>query len=231
VVVKQRPRRDYLALLDRIHEALRPRTYVEIGVGFGRSLAAAQPDTRAIVIDPNPQEFIEPIRCSPEFFRVTSDEFFAENDLRALLGGPYDLAFIDGQHLIEFALRDFINLERVAGERSVILLHDCIPIDEQSSTRTRTTIDWTGDVWKLVPCLREHRPDLRITVIDVPLSGMAIVTGLDSDSTLLHDNYDDICERYVGMGYDAINGATEEKLTPIPNDWERIVGLLPGSRL
>ena len=40
-------------------------------------------------------------------FPQTSDEFFARNDVGAELGGlPVDLAFIDGMHHFEFALRD-----------------------------------------------------------------------------------------------------------------------------
>src|SRR4030088_274654 len=49
------PGDNYLTVLDRIHRHLRPRTYVEIGVETGRSLALAQPGTTCIAIDPRPQ--------------------------------------------------------------------------------------------------------------------------------------------------------------------------------
>ena len=45
-------------------------------------------------------------------YELTSDEFFARYDLSELLGGPVELAFIDGLHLFEQVLRDFVNLER-----------------------------------------------------------------------------------------------------------------------
>src|SRR5580765_2941741 len=46
---------NYLALLGLIHSHLCPRTYVEIGVGSGRSLARAGPTTLCVGIDPEPK--------------------------------------------------------------------------------------------------------------------------------------------------------------------------------
>src|SRR5258707_1284640 len=45
----------YIDLLSMIHTHLEPRTYVEVGVADGRSIALARPDTRAIGIDPEPK--------------------------------------------------------------------------------------------------------------------------------------------------------------------------------
>src|SRR5215467_1793101 len=49
------PGPQYLEVMAMIHAHLRPRTYVEIGVNTGLSIALARPETRAIGIDPEPR--------------------------------------------------------------------------------------------------------------------------------------------------------------------------------
>jgi hypothetical protein len=62
----------------------------------------------------------------------------------------FSLAFIDGLHLFEQAFLDFIALEKFARPGSVIMIHDCLPLNRVTADRTRTTDFYTGDVWKLV---------------------------------------------------------------------------------
>ena len=81
----------------------------------GMSLRMAVSGTRCIGVDPNP--ILDRELPDTRIFTLTSDEFFARHDLRDLLGGPVALAFIDGLHLFEQVLRDFINVERHAGSR------------------------------------------------------------------------------------------------------------------
>ncbi|HYF45051.1 MAG TPA: class I SAM-dependent methyltransferase, partial [Acidimicrobiales bacterium] len=180
---------DYYDLLDRVHRHLRPRTYVEIGVQRGLSLRSVGQGTTAIGIDPEaPAEPPEEASATIRLFAETSDDFFAQHDLRAELDGrDLDLGFIDGLHLFEYALRDFVNLERHCHAGSVILVHDCIPLDEECASRERKTVAWTGDVWKLIACLRAERPDLDVATADVPPTGMAVITGLDPSSTALSE--------------------------------------------
>lgn len=211
--------RSYVDLLDLLHESLRPRTYVEIGVGWGRSLALAHSETTSVGIDPRPKlRTVIPVRT--RIFRLTSDEFFESHDLNALLDGlPVDLAFIDGMHLFEFALRDFIHLERAARPGSVIAIHDCSPPNAEVATRERVSRFWTGDVWKLIPCLRERRPDLTVCVVDAPPSGLGLVTGLDPTSGVLEAQFAEICERFAEREFDeAARGALEL----IPPAWTLI---------
>src|SRR5215831_10139014 len=100
------PGDDYLAYLRRFHEALRPGVYLEIGVDAGRTLSLARPPTRAIGVDPSApagRAFAAPTRLHS----VESDVFFESGEAeRELAGAPVDLAFVDGLHLFEQALRD-----------------------------------------------------------------------------------------------------------------------------
>jgi hypothetical protein len=216
----------YLELLERIHAHLRPATYVEIGVHEGDSLVLASQETRAVGIDPAPS-VTRPVASTTTVVPRTSDEVLAGNELSRLLDGrPVELAFIDGMHLFEWALRDFIQLERHCTPASTILVHDCYPLDEVTAARDRTTVFWSGDVWKLVLCLRDNRPDLRIAVADVEPTGLAVVRGLDPWSTVLADRYDELCARYVAMGYDAIADDKERQLRLVSGEWPVVRKLL-----
>jgi hypothetical protein len=230
--VPRRPRFPYFDLLDRIHQHLRPRTYVEIGVSTGRSLTLALPGTRCIGVDPEPQ-IIFSLPRRARIFHQTSDAFFADHDLRTLLGGlPVDLAFIDGMHHFEYALRDFINLERFAGDRTTVLVHDCLPVDEVTAARERTTDFWSGDVWRLILLLRRWRPDLEVAVVDWGPSGVGVISGLDPGSSVLSDHYDEIVAEYLALPYSALDdgstgGSKAEQLQVVPGTWPAVAPLLP----
>ncbi len=198
------PGDDYYDWLHYFHETLKPAVYVEIGLGHGRSLALAGKGARAIGIDPY-QGFWENLNyVSPDIpatlFPLASDDFFKQHDLRQEIGkSTFDLAFIDGLHLFEQVLKDFINLERYARKDSVILIHDCLPVEAIVAERERCTGFWTGDVWRIIPCLKTFRPDLRIMTIPTYPSGLGVVTNLDPLSTGLSDNYDEILAYYLKL--------------------------------
>ncbi|MEM6375685.1 MAG: class I SAM-dependent methyltransferase [Pseudomonadota bacterium] len=176
---------DYITALDLIHDILKPATYVEIGCREGRSLTLAR--CPSLAIDPD-FEIRMGLSSPTRIFKQTSDEFFASEDLRALLGGPVDLAFIDGMHQAEFALRDFLNLEMHARDDSVILVDDILPEEMSWTTRTRQTPLWTGDVYKVIPFLRLHRPELDIRVFDIEMKGLAVISGLNPNDRQIQKN-------------------------------------------
>jgi hypothetical protein len=138
-----------------------------------------------------------------------------------------DFAFIDGMHLFEYALRDFMNLERYCSRESVILFHDCYPSARIHAEREPQTVVWCGDVWKLIPCLRDQRPDLNVRAIDVHPEGMGIITGLDPDSATLRESYDEIEARYLALDFDWVEEAQAERLARLDHDWALIEPLLP----
>ena len=111
-------------ILSALHAYLKPRTYFEIGVERGETLKLAC--CPSIGIDPNMKINHQAIGEKPAclLYRMASDRFFETYDPEALLGAKIDFAFLDGMHLFEFLLRDFINVERHCRRNSLIALHD-----------------------------------------------------------------------------------------------------------
>ena len=220
------PGDEYYAWLERLHEALRPETYVEIGVSTGVTLALARPPTRVFGVDPQPRVTSQ-FETETHLFTETSDAFFALRRLEGPLAGrPVTLAFIDGLHRFEQCLRDFISLEAYCGPTSTILLHDTVPLDEPTQRRERATSFWTGDVWKAVLVLKHYRPDVDIFTIATPPSGLTMVTGLDPSSHVLAAAYDEAVERYLGVSFREVEDHLEEALNIGPNDWETVAARL-----
>lgn len=216
----------YLEVLRRIHEHLRPQTYLEIGVEVGRSLTLALPETRAIGIDPRP-EIAMPLGPLTTVYEMTSDEFFARHDAREKLGGlPIELAFIDGMHRFEFALRDFINVERNCTPGSTILFHDAYPLDRVTAARECQTRFWSGDVWRMVLALRKYRPDLRVHTVAAFPTGLGIVRGLDPGSRVLRERFAEIEREMLALDYSVLGADKAGMLAAFPNDWERIKSIL-----
>ncbi|MET1078205.1 MAG: class I SAM-dependent methyltransferase [Pseudomonas sp.] len=185
--------RHYLEVLQRLHVHLLPDLYMEIGVRNGGSLQLARGS--AVGIDPKNQLTVT-LPPSTLFYEMTSDDFFVaarQSDIKEKV----DLAFIDGMHLFEYALRDFINIERYATPWTLVMFDDICPNHPLQAARDRQTTVWMGDVWKLRDCLKRYRPDLVQVVLDTSPSGLLLVMGLDPGNSVLSDNYAQILRDYV----------------------------------
>ncbi|HET7767006.1 MAG TPA: tetratricopeptide repeat protein [Burkholderiales bacterium] len=216
----------YLDIMSMIHVHVHPRTYIEIGVESGQSLALALPETRAIGVDPEPKISV-PLGPQMRVVAERSDDYFASHDVQAELGGlPIDLAFIDGMHQFEFALRDFMNLERLSSPTSTVLVHDCFPLSRLTAERDRRTTFWSGDIWRLILLLKRHRPDLAVDVIATAPTGLGVIRRLDPGSRVLHDRYQEIVREFLAIDYSALETDKRGMLGLFPNDWERIKTIL-----
>ncbi|MEV7089587.1 class I SAM-dependent methyltransferase [Streptomyces sp. NPDC093085] len=206
---------DRHGFLRQLHRVYKPRTYLEIGVNDGRSLALSR--VPSVAVDPA-FKVVTDLSCDVHLVRATSDDFFARKDplihlrngrnpFRALarrdpvnlLGGDpkLELSFIDGMHLFEFALRDFMNVEKHSRWSSVIVLDDMLPRDIDEAARDRHTKFWAGDVYKVATVLRRYRPDLLVLDIDTEPTGVVAIFGADPGNTVLDQEYEKIIEEYV----------------------------------
>lgn len=209
----------YLEWLEKLYHFLKPKNVIEIGVSQSASLARVPAPAIAIGVDPVPS-VIYPLQTEAHIFAETSDDFFAKRNVRELLRGePLSIGFIDGSHLFEQALRDFMNLEKFCGPNSVIMFHDTVPLDEVTQRRTPETHFSTGDVWKTVLCLKQHRPDLDLFTIATPPTGLTIVTGMNPSSTILAEIYDDTVADLLNLSFAAVENTLSSDLNLVPNDW------------
>lgn len=209
--------RDYYDILAELHSTWQPKVYLEIGVATGKSLALTRAGTRTIGIDPDTAEierlFYHSPEQTPQLYRMTSDDFFETVNVPQAMAQPcFNVAFIDGLHLFDQVLLDFINLEKFAGSDSVIFIHDCLPINAHVATRNRNTAFWTGDVWKVIPCLKSIRPDLEIITLPVAPSGLALIRKLDPRSQILERHFDSLVQHFNTL--------------KLPDIWEERASLL-----
>lgn len=208
----------YREVLSRIHRMVRPDMYLEIGVERGLTLALATTASVAAGVDPAELPVDKPLPKGARLYRMKSDEFFERETPNSVFGGrPVDLAFIDGMHWFEYAVRDFSHVERWASKDSVIVLHDCLPVTTVAARRDRASTFWVGDVWKALECLLDRRPDLLIHVVPTAPSGLVVVRRLDPSSRVLIDEAADIDRRYRDAAYPHEPGAWPEKYRVVEN--------------
>jgi hypothetical protein len=204
---------DYRDVLRWFHGHLQPSRYFEIGTLTGATLGLA--NCPSLAVDPmfqlDASGFLgRKSQCS--LYQLTSDKFFASFDPSAILGGKIDLAFLDGMHRCEFLLRDFTNTEKYCHKNSVIIFHDCVPVETSIAERTPglPTVRahrngmWAGDVWRVVLALQHYRPDLKIHVFDAAPTGLVAITNLNSRSEKLQTDYFDVVDSMLNLDLETI---------------------------
>lgn len=167
--------------LTQLHELLKPKVYLEIGVQHGWSLQLSKA-AASIGVDPHPLVTEEQMRkIMPGQVHIeeqTSDAFFETFPMPDEINhyGYVDFAFIDGMHLAEFAWRDFVNVEQYCHDKSVVVFDDVLPTTVEMAAREQCPGDWTGDVWKIFYELR-YETDYVLALVDTTPTGTLVVTG------------------------------------------------------
>ncbi len=188
----------YMNFLTGLHSSMLFDWYLEIGCRSGASFAPVR--SKTIAVDPFFRAEINIIGQKPALhvFQATSDDFFAtgflgKNDIRL------SVSFLDGMHLFEYLLRDFMNTEAASDPKGVIMMHDLVPHNLAMTTRNLKGIRgaWTGDVWKILPILQRWRPDLTLTMLNLRPTGVLCVSNLSPDNRVLHENYDAIVAEFI----------------------------------
>ena len=166
--------------LTMLHDLLRPHVYLEVGVQYGLSLDLAVHSSWAIGIDPQP---LVQAKGNQTIYQMTSDRYFAFPQDNA--PDQIDMAFIDGSHIFEDALNDFVNIAALCGPKSVIVFDDVLPYTQEMTSREPVPGDWTGDVWKVHYILSSYLPNCYLA--DTFPTGTMVVWGFPLDQRKLQD--------------------------------------------
>lgn len=216
--------------IEQIHSWLAPHTVVEIGTGRAPLLAKLQPLGMAMVVDPSPV-LSTPLPTNTHVFAETSERFFAERRLTALLDRRrIDLAIVSGPRLFEQALSDVSRLAEYCSPRSLVLVTGTVPLDEPTQRTAREAGFHTGDLWKIVLCLRTLRPDLQLLTIPAPPSGLTVIAGLGTRPAVFDAAYHDVVARYLEFPYHELRGRETELLNLETNDPATVEPLLRAYR-
>jgi predicted O-methyltransferase YrrM len=183
---------NYLDFFSTLHDEIQPKKYLEIGVRHGRSIAQAK--CPSVGVDPSPD--IKVAIPNATLYSQTSDNFF-EHTADNILTNDIDMLFIDGMHLFEYALRDYMNCEKYTHNNSLVIMDDIFPSHNTQAARDRCSQVWTGDVWKVIPCLMKNRPDLALIGVDTSPTGLLLIINCNSQDNKLALNYNDILAEFV----------------------------------
>lgn len=216
------PGANYYEVLQWLHEDLRPESYVEIGVWRGHTLMLARPPTMALGIDPFP-EVDDCWRTQTQVLPLASNEFFAKHTLREFFGADrFSLAFVDGSHRFEQVIDDIFNLEKYAKPESVIAVHDTVPLDEKTSARERRAQFYTGDVWKVIPFLKQYRPDLALITVRTGPSGLTLIRRLNPSRPRSQAEVEAL-GRFQALPWEHYERHRDDFLETIPNERGAVV--------
>ena len=204
---------DRTKLINKYVIANKYESYLEIGTqnkdnNFDHILTRIK-----VCVDPDP--------LAQASFVMGSDDFFRQNKLK------FDIIFIDGLHESEQVKKDIQNALLCLNNGGVILVHDCVPLSEESQRVPRETKVWTGDVWKAIVYMRRF-PDISIEILDIE-TGIGIITKQQSIPIEIEDpTYEEYMLKRKEwftpkkkIIYSAITGDYDNPIVhDIPEGWE-----------
>jgi hypothetical protein len=172
-------------LVAGLHEAMVPRTYLEVAAppGAGATFSRAT----WIGVDPGDIER-HPEQCDRDLVRGEHGDVWSWTEAVAPFRDlPVDVALLDGIHLAEYALRDFISVERLTGRSSVVVVGGALP--RSAADASRAPRSEAGDVFKAVQVMARRRPDLTVVLVNASPDGAAVVVGTNPMSATLGEAY------------------------------------------
>lgn len=151
----------HIPFISNLADLLKPKMYAEIGIYESETLNAVAKHSDEVVgvdINPSAKQYIR--AKNAKFIHGTVDQLI---EYLTSINAEIDLAFIDGDHRIESALRDFEGLDKHASKNALILFHDTWPTNPED-----TEVGRCADSY-LVPTLLKDRTNGAWSSITIPI--------------------------------------------------------------
>ncbi len=207
--------------------------YLEIGVEFGRTLAAVKAE-KIWGVDPAPLFSAKSSSGRLCLMKTTSDSFFEKLEP----GQRFDFIFLDGLHQALQTYRDLVNSMSHIKADGIIVIDDVLPVDDLSadpnmwrSIRKRrmlgkTDMAWHGDVYRVVLEVVKKHPNLNIFVVNDEKyrNGRAVIWNFSE--TPLEKNTDLSSASLPQSDY-----VSTLKRHDLLGNWEKLAGKFVDSRI
>ena len=152
---------DRFDLINLLIETFGFKSYLEIGVH--------NPKDNFDFIKAEKKVGVEPDPVGEVTFKMTADEFFAQNKEK------FDIIFIDALHIDENVTRDISNSLACLTPDGIIVLHDCNPLRKEHQEVPAVVPYWVGTVWKAFTRLMQTLPPaVEMFVVDTD-TGIGII--------------------------------------------------------
>ena len=161
------PGTEYRAIIKSFIEALRPKTYLEVGCRSGSTIrtilkAANSVGSKIYAIDID--DVKSKLPKSVKFIQGKSADIGVKWDK------SLDMVFIDADHNATSVMQDFRLFSRWVKHNGIIFLHDTFPSSEKITSPTEC-----GDAWKVAWRLRKDFGSM-FEIMTVPVTnGLSII--------------------------------------------------------
>ncbi len=168
--------------LNTLIEVTSARSYLEVGVGAGRTLLHVNAPLR-VGVDPRLQlPVAAPAGGDLRLYGVTSDQFWSQH---CPAEEEFDVIYLDGHHTFAQTFRDFCASLAHAHRKTLWLLDDTCPLSFLAAqpnlrlTRWGRRVTgseetaWMGDVYKVVLAIHDLFPQFRYATF--PAHGQTLV--------------------------------------------------------
>ena len=171
---------DFIAIIASI---IKPKVYVELGLYQGETLSKVLPHaTKCYGVDMKINDQLKMLQNNNiDKLSITYDK---TNNFFLNFKSEINMAFIDADHCMASANKDFDNVLNLLSDDGIIFMQDTDPISNDY-------IDpgYCGDSFKLVP-LFEKRDDINIITLPLTEAGLSIIMKKNSTRTFLRNGID-----------------------------------------